>query len=411
VKAPLRMAELELDGVAPSLMLSGEEHGVALTLRLRGQPVGFVLLPAEPGATLTPDWLIAEATARLGVQLVEAALATALHAAPAAQPPSQSLTIAICTRNRAQLLERLLRSIDDAHRPAGQPIDLEIIVVDNAPSDDQTRRVVEARAQVTYRCEPCPGLDFARNHALAAARGELIAYLDDDVVVDRGWLAALAGAAAENPDLGCLTGQVLPLACATEAQLLFEARGGFRRGFTKMRWGQEGAGLAPFHPCNAGSFGAGCNMVLKTELLRRLGGFDEALDTGPPLPGGGDLDIFYRVIRAGWPLVYEPAMMVRHEHRRDLQALRRQYWSWGLGFMAFLSKCRQTDPALKARQRHMTRWWMDDQLRQLAKSTLGRHPFPPSFVLAELWGGLCGLAGGYRRSRQHVARLREVHAS
>ena len=56
-------------------------------------------------------------------------------------------------------------------------------------------------------------------------------------------------------------------------------------------------------------------MVLRTVAVRELGGFDEALDTGPPLPGGGDLDIWSRLARAGHPLVYEPRLLVFHRHR------------------------------------------------------------------------------------------------
>ena len=94
-------------------------------------------------------------------------------------------------------------------------------------------------------------------------------------------------------------------------------------------------------------------MVLRRELVLELGGFDEALDTGPPLPGGGDLDIFHRVVAAGAPLVYEPRMLVFHRHRREHEALRRQYWSWGDGFMAFLAKTYAADPAMRPRVRAM----------------------------------------------------------
>ena len=88
----------------------------------------------------------------------------------------------------------------------------------------------------------------------------------------------------------------------------------------------------------AGSFGAGCNMVFRREAVLALGGFDEALDTGPPLPGGGDLDIFYRVARAGAADRLRARMLVYHQHRQDRDALRRQYWTWGPGFMAFVAK-------------------------------------------------------------------------
>src|SRR5262249_52755157 len=201
---------------------------------------------------------------------------------------------------------------------------VDVLVVDNAPSGDGTRDLVAGRSSVRYVREPRPGLNFARNRAVREATGELLIFVDDDVVPDRGWLAGLAAAAAENPDAAAYTGQVLPLELETEAQVIFERRGGFRRGFDRIRYGPVMMGDR-LYPGGAGNFGAGANMAFRLSVLRCLGGFDEALDTGAAVPGGGDLDIFYRIIRAGYAIVYEPGFLVFHEHRRDMAGLSRQY--------------------------------------------------------------------------------------
>jgi GT2 family glycosyltransferase len=232
-------------------------------------------------------------------------------------------------------------------------VPVEILVVDNAPSDMRTRKLIASLPDIRYVCEPKPGLNFARNQALREATGELLAFLDDDVTIDHGWLAGLLEAWAENPDAAAFTGLVLPYELVTEAQIIFEQRGGFRRGFEKIRYGQSLPGN-PLYPCGAGIFGAGANMAFHRDILIDLGGFDEALDTGTHIPGGGDLDIFYRIIRAGYPLVYEPQFLVFHQHRREIEALRRQYRrSWGLGFMAFVTKCYRTDPLQRPKLRRL----------------------------------------------------------
>src|SRR5690606_14098778 len=141
-----------------------------------------------------------------------------------------------------------------------------------------------------------------------------------------------------------------------------------------------------------------------------LGGFDEALDTGAPLPGGGDLDIFYRVIRAEYPLVYEPACLVFHQHRRELTALRRQYWSWGIGFMAFVAKAYATDPAHRLVQRRTVTDWFKYQGRELRRALQRRQGLQAVLTLAELRGGVVGLLGEYARSQRRVKRLRRYHA-
>jgi len=147
-------------------------------------------------------------------------------------------------------------------------------------------------------------------------------------------------------------------------------------------------------------------MAFKRALLIKLGGFDEALDTGAPLPGGGDLDMFYRLIRAGYTLVYEPRYAVYHEHRETIEQLRRQYWSWGLGMMAFVTKSWRTDRVLRPLHRRMVRWWVTDRLRSLAIALIRLNSREVSFSLAELWGGIRGLAGEYDRSQVRIQAIR-----
>jgi len=318
------------------------------------------------------------------------------------------VTAAICTRDHPNRLRRCLDSLCHLQIPADLPLkNFEALVVDNAPSDDRTRQAVisfgESLPGLRYVMEKRPGLDFARNRAIVEARGALVAYLDDDVVTDTHWLDGLMEAWVENPDGRCFTGLVLPYALETRAQVLFEERGGFRRGFQKIRYGQTLPGN-PLYPCGSGIFGAGCNMAFQKSTLLALGGFDEALDTGPPLPGGGDLDMFYRIIRAGHPLVYEPRFLVFHEHRRSFKELRHQYFTWGLGFMAFVWKSHQRDRRMRARFKRLVAWWFADQFKRLAKSALNPRQRPPTLAMAELLGGIIGLSGEYPRSLKRIRK-------
>jgi GT2 family glycosyltransferase len=148
-------------------------------------------------------------------------------------------------------------------------------------------------------------------------------------------------------------------------------------------------------------------MAFRRDVLEIMGGFDEALDTGPPLSGGGDLDIFFRILRSGRELVYEPSYLVFHEHRRETAALRRQYYSWGLSFMAFLTKVYRADSLSRGRVRKLIVWWLQYQTGLLLRGLKGRKEFRPDFVLAEVAGGARGLCGEYGRSVRRIRRLRE----
>ncbi len=326
------------------------------------------------------------------------------------EPLPFSITIAICTKDHPDLVERCLASLALLNEPVhGAPVSVDILVVDNASTDDRTERLVAKWSSVHYVQERRPGLNFARNRALEEASNTFIAFLDDDTTVDPGWLNGLLEAWRENPDADAFTGLILPYELETEAQILFERRGGFRRGFEKTRYHGDFLEGSPQYPCGAGIFGAGANMAFRCSVLRELGGFDEALDTGAPLPGGGDLDMFYRIVRHGYVLVYEPKYLVYHQHRREMKALKRQYWTWGQGFMAFVVKSYLADPTYRPRFRRLVWWWSKYMLVQVVRALRGRHVLPISFVMGELSGGLVGLCGEYQRSQQRIKRIKAAY--
>jgi GT2 family glycosyltransferase len=401
------IADIEVTQPLPTLVLTEQQTGVALILRRQDRPIGFLLRQLSASAVLPPEkleqWIVN--TAKL--KLLQEGMREELVLPPAPTAGFPSLTVAICTKDRPQDLARCLASLTKLQQPdATCPPRFEILVVDNAPSTEQTHDLIAAMPQVRYTREPKPGLDFARNHAVQQATGELLAFLDDDVVVDRNWLDGLIEAWAENPDAAAFTGQVLPYELETEAQILCERRGGFRHGFEKIRFGQILIGNT-LYPCGAGVFGVGCNMAYRRSVLLELGGFDEALDTGASLPGGGDHDMFYRVIRAGHVLVYEPRYLVFHHHRRDYDSLRRQYSrSWGLGFTAYVTKCYLSDPPQRKNLRRLVLWWLKYEFGLLVDSLRGKQALPPDIFIGELLGGITGLLGEYSRSCKRTEQIR-----
>jgi glycosyltransferase involved in cell wall biosynthesis len=399
-----RLLELELSQPIQAVQLGADEEGLGLTARWHDRLIGFRMISAARGARLSEAALERIADEHFAPAVLTAKVAAELEgrSKPVANMPT--LTVAICTKDRPKRLVRLLASIA-AIRDRSPFAGVDVLVVDNASIDEATREAADSRPDIRYVREPKPGLNFARNAALANASSDLLAFLDDDVVVDHDWLNGLAAAWREAPHAGGFTGLVLPLRLETEAQVYFEQQGGFGRGFERREF-RATSFAYPLHPVGAGLVGAGCNMAFDVALLRQLGGFDEALDTGAPLPGGGDLDIFYRVLRAGRVIVYEPRYVVRHEHRETVAQLRRQYWSWGLGMMAFLVKSWRADPAYRQKQSALVRWWFLDQFKSLAMAVARRRSRDAWFRLAELIGGIQGLAGEYDRSRRRVAKIR-----
>jgi cellulose synthase/poly-beta-1,6-N-acetylglucosamine synthase-like glycosyltransferase len=289
--------DLEVTQPLPTVSIPEQATGFALLLRRKEYPIGFTMHADASKAIFTPSDLTQLISPVIGSKLLQGNIRDELI--PRANPEHfPKLTVTICSRDKPDLVKRCLEYLLIVDRPDLQslkdpetPTGFEILVVDNAPSSNATQELVKTFKGVRYVKEPKAGLDFARNRALQEATGDLIAYLDDDVVVDSCWLKGLVEAWAENPEAGAFTGLVLPFELETQAQILFEKRGGFGRGFEKIRYGQSLPGNK-LYPCGAGIFGAGANMAFQRKVLLNLGGFDEALDTGAPLPGGGDLDIF-----------------------------------------------------------------------------------------------------------------------
>ena len=402
------MFEIEVTKPLPHLNLNDDQTGLAIVMRRKGRPVGFWLDSPAGKRTLQPAEIGQRILAEAGQTLLAEAIREEM--APPFTATLPSVTIAICTKDRPNDLAGLLKSLQASLAAAvRRNASLEIMVIDNASSDYRTRQTALSFPGTGYVLEPKPGLNFARNRAVREARGDWVAFMDDDVSADVGWLDGFLDAAVAYPDAGCITGLVLPLELETDAQILFETGGGFRKGFQRVVY-RPFSGGKPFYPCFPGLFGTGANMAVRREVARELGGFDDALDTGAPLPGGGDLDMFYRTIRAGHALVYEPAALVFHRHRRNMNELRRQYWSWGLGFMSFAAKSYRADPAARHSFRRVVKGEFKRALFQLGKSLLRRNGLSPTFPLAQLWGSMAGWMGGYHRSLRRVEAIRRRHA-
>lgn len=349
--------------------------GFAVCLWRDSRPVGFLICDNGDETSLRAE--IRTAIADLPA-----------HARPMTSEPGllPDLCAAVCTHNRPRRLERCL----DALLPQlGRGDVTRILVIDNSPDNDESEAVAR-NAGVDYFREPIAGLNFARNAAVEQCRCDWIAYVDDDVVVAPSWARALRLAAAETKDVAAVTGQILPLALDTPAQLAFERRGGFRRGFEPSSFNRRDRRGVLF-PVRAGRFGNGANMAFRRSLLVELGGFDNALDRGAPLPGGGDLDIFCRVIASGATLRYEPAAMVYHEHRRDWPGLKEQYaQSWGKAHMAYVQKLIRYGP-YRGRALVYAAWWLAHEFKQIGRALIGRHPVPAATLLQECLGGLAGI--------------------
>jgi glycosyltransferase involved in cell wall biosynthesis len=350
--SPALMMEAELTGPLPAVSYDGQHRRAWVLGRLHGEPVGASVLPLDEngltpgqlGALLWPD-LREQVTARFaaaGQPAPGGLTGEGLAADPDSWPflrrrrevlaTAPLISVVICTRDRADQLATCLRHIERQVYPR-----FEVVVVDNAPTTDAVRVLVEGRpGGVTYRytTEPRGGLSWARNAGIAAASGEIIAFIDDDEQPDPHWLAGIAGGFTRGDGVGCVTGMILPLRLDTEVQEWFEWNGGHSkgRGFSPAIFAKDGP-QSPLYPLPP--FGAGGNMAFRRETLARIGGFDVAMGAGTPARASEDTLALTLVLLAGYRIAYEPAAFLRHDHYAEVDGLERQLSGYGTGITAY----------------------------------------------------------------------------
>ena len=256
---------------------------------------------------------------------------------------SPSISVVVTTCAGSPSLVRCIRSI-----LACDYKDVEVIVVDNRPRRSTASAVLAEHfardARVRYAPEARRGLSYARNAGLELAEGEIVAFTDDDVVVDGGWLRAIAHAFA--PAIGCVTGLIAPLATDTPTQALFEQFASFGKGLERHSFELADTREDRLFPYSAGAFGSGANTALRKSVALCLGGFDVKLGAGTAARGGEDLDMYIRLLLAGETIVYEPAAVLFHEHPSDRRGLRRRAFDYGVGLTAMLTKQLHSGPRL-----------------------------------------------------------------
>jgi glycosyltransferase involved in cell wall biosynthesis len=362
--SPIRMMDVELTEPLPAVPYD-EQHRRAWVLgRLHTEPVGVCMVhlaqegltPYQLGALLWQEFRapVTERFAAAGLPPPRPFTGAGLEADPATWPfllrrdavlaAAPLISVIVPTRGRPERRQTWLDCLSRQEYPR-----FEIVVVDNAPISDVVRTFVGTAQRrgmpVRYVQEPRPGTSRADNAGVAASAGEIITFCADDGEPDCHWLAGLACGFARGDDIGCVTGMVLPARLETPAQDLYEQFGGFRkgRGFSPDIFSRHGP-QSPLYPIPP--YGTGACVAFRREALGRIGGFDVALGPGTPSRAGTDLLAMTMVLLAGYRIAYEPAALMRHDHRRDLDGLRQQMEGYGTGLTAYYAALLRHRPSV-----------------------------------------------------------------
>ena len=249
------------------------------------------------------------------------------------------LSLVICSRNRARQLDATLRHI--LTLKSADPWDL--VIVDNGSTDETQEVIQRFRFQFTHELatcfEPRAGLGHARNRGWTIAKGDIVAFTDDDCYPAQDFLISVGRAFEEDVRLGFVGGRLLlydQTDCAVAIQESTSRRELGPRTFIP-------AGLIP-----------GANFACRRQALESVGGFDGRFGPGAQFVCD-DVDIQARMSAHGWYGAFDPRLVVYHHHGRKTAAevarLREQY---DRGRGAYYVKCLLT-PAI--RLTYLRAWW------------------------------------------------------
>jgi hypothetical protein len=151
----------------------------------------------------------------------------------------------------------------------------------------------------------------------------------------------------------------------------------------------------------------GANMAFRKEVFDMVGGFDTALDVGTPSHGGGDIEIFHRIVANNFVVAYEPSMLIWHYHRREWKALRKQIFDNGRSFGCYLINCYRNHTASGV---GIIRFFLIDWLLKWnLKNLLGINSrVPRKLSIAELMG-MFSSPYAYLKTKAQDMKLRRKH--
>lgn len=234
-----------------------------------------------------------------------------------------SLSVVLCTCNRAMQLARTLDSLNALTLPTNTPV--ELVVVDNNSKDatPDVCRAFESRARLPYRwvTETRQGLSHARNRGMSEATGSVVIFTDDDITVPVDWAEGYAATFIAY-DADGVFGRIVP-------EWGGERPAWYHPKFSAI-YGALDYGSTPFVVKTRNFEFFGANFACRKDVLQDVGGFDPRLGRTPDaLYISEERKIFLNLMARGATIVYQPSLVVHHHISTEMKTkayVKRYFW-------------------------------------------------------------------------------------
>jgi glycosyltransferase involved in cell wall biosynthesis len=313
------------------------------------------------------------------------------------------VSIIISTSGLRPMLERCLEGLTDQ---ANQYLNAEIIVVLNGPENPAFARAV-SRFPVTLLNEPRRGVSFARNHAVARARGDILVFVDDDVLIAPNWLKEIVKG-FEDPAVCCVTGRVIPAGTLSLTAERYARYYSSKRALTP--WTLDASDPKWYQYMLGEPVGFGCNMAFRKTFLRNYSLFPPDLGAGSLIGGGDEVYMYVQVLKNGFRIRHVPRAAVTHVFDADTDKQKARATQLYAGCVAFALRMFVEEKTLRLE----TARWMLSALKRRARriwqnKTITSEPQELLTPGEKFCAYLCGL-GVYwksRRTRSSTGKARE----
>jgi len=226
------------------------------------------------------------------------------------------ISLIVCSRNRADWLFECIKSALEYNKSND-----EIIVVDQSTDYSSAKLLYKfyTGQKIKYIKTQTKGLSVARNIGLRNAKGDIIAYTDDDCLLTSNFFESLREEFNRHKDIAGVTGKTLPyLESNQNSKVQF---------LNAVKQDSEYRVFNSFVPLHL--IGNGNNMAFRREVFFKVGVFDELLGVGGPLLSAEDMDFFYRMLKAGMKILYSPRVVLYHrQHRDNIESLKANFMYW-----------------------------------------------------------------------------------
>lgn len=287
------------------------------------------------------------------------------------------MTVAIATLDRPSGLSACLKAILE-----GDALPDEVLVIDQGDPGPVARLVASMHTTVPVRHAVSAerGLSRSRNLALRLTSSPVLAMTDDDCIPGPGWVSAIASRLGGDGALGGVTGPVFPADPVGEATMAVSSRLSLASSvFFRPR--------APWH------VGSGGNFAARVDALRAIGGFDLRLGAGSAGKASEDLDVFMRLLAAGWSIAYDPSVQVSHARQPPGRRWSTR-WTYGYGVGATAGIRIRSAPGTSSR---LLADWASLRAHRAVGSLRRRNLRGVAEELAVLCATIAGFAHGITR--------------